>query len=90
MATGFAALCNGRCQVRTPGVRPARCGSDPERVSSPSDLAPGDLVFFHGLGHVGLYIGGGNFVHAPHSGDVVKISNLASYSGYDGAVRISG
>jgi cell wall-associated NlpC family hydrolase len=59
-------------------------------ISSQSDLAPGDLVFFHGLGHVGMYIGGGNFVHAPHSGDVVKISNLATYSGYDGAVRISG
>ncbi len=59
-------------------------------ISSQADLAPGDLVFFHGLGHVGMYIGGGNFVHAPHTGDVVKISNLASYSGYDGAVRISG
>jgi peptidoglycan DL-endopeptidase CwlO len=59
-------------------------------ISSQSDLAPGDLVFFHGLGHVGLYIGGGNFVHAPHTGDVVKISNLAGYSGYDGAVRVSG
>jgi cell wall-associated NlpC family hydrolase len=59
-------------------------------ISSQSDLAPGDLVFFHGLGHVGIYIGGGNFVHAPHTGDVVKISNLAGYSGYDGAVRISG
>ena len=57
---------------------------------SESELAPGDLVFFHGLGHVGIYIGGGNFVHAPHSGDVVKISSLSGYSGYDGAVRISG
>jgi cell wall-associated NlpC family hydrolase len=57
---------------------------------SEGDLAPGDLVFFHGLGHVGIYIGGGNFVHAPHTGDVVKISSLAGYSGYDGAVRISG
>ena len=37
-----------------------------------------------------MYIGGGNFVHAPHTGDVVKISNLGSYSGYDGAVRVSG
>jgi cell wall-associated NlpC family hydrolase len=59
-------------------------------ISSQSDLAPGDLVFFHGLGHVGLYIGGGNFVHAPHTGDVVKISNLGSYGGYVGAVRVSG
>jgi cell wall-associated NlpC family hydrolase len=39
-------------------------------------LAPGDLVFFDGLGHVGIYIGGGQFVHAPHTGDVVKISSL--------------
>jgi peptidoglycan DL-endopeptidase CwlO len=44
---------------------------------SQSDLEPGDLVFFDGLGHVGIYIGGGQFVHAPHTGDVVKISSLA-------------
>jgi cell wall-associated NlpC family hydrolase len=41
-----------------------------------SQLAPGDLVFFNGLSHVGMYIGGGRFVHAPHTGDVVKISSL--------------
>ena len=40
-------------------------------------LAPGDLVFFDGLGHAGIYIGGGQFVHAPHTGDVVKISSLS-------------
>ncbi len=39
-------------------------------------LEPGDLVFFNGLGHVGIYIGGGQFVHAPHTGDVVKVSSL--------------
>ena len=39
-------------------------------------LEPGDLVFFNGLSHMGLYIGGGQFVHAPHSGDVVKISSI--------------
>ena len=44
---------------------------------SRSELAPGDLVFFNGLGHEGLYIGGGQFIHAPHTGDVVKISNLS-------------
>jgi cell wall-associated NlpC family hydrolase len=38
---------------------------------SRSQLAPGDLVFFSGLSHVGMYIGGGRFVHAPHTGDVV-------------------
>jgi cell wall-associated NlpC family hydrolase len=44
---------------------------------SRSQLAPGDLVFFNGLSHVGMYIGGGRFVHAPHTGDVVKISSLS-------------
>jgi len=43
---------------------------------SRDQLAPGDLVFFDGLGHAGIYIGGGQFVHAPHTGDVVKISSM--------------
>jgi peptidoglycan DL-endopeptidase CwlO len=43
---------------------------------SRDQLEPGDLVFFNGLSHMGLYIGGGQFVHAPHTGDVVKISSL--------------
>ena len=60
------------------------------RIGSTSELAPGDLVFFNSLDHVGMYIGGGSFVEAPHSGDVVKISSLASRSDYLGAVRISG
>ena len=41
-----------------------------------SALEPGDLVFFDNLGHNGIYIGGGQFIHAPHTGDVVKISSL--------------
>jgi peptidoglycan DL-endopeptidase CwlO len=58
---------------------------------SRSELAPGDLVFFDGLGHVGIYIGGGQFVHAPHTGDVVKISSLGDSwyaSTYVGARRL--
>jgi cell wall-associated NlpC family hydrolase len=57
---------------------------------SRSDLQPGDLVFFDGLGHVGLYIGGGNFIHAPHTGDVVKISSLSGWyaATYVGARRL--
>jgi cell wall-associated NlpC family hydrolase len=51
-------------------------------------LQPGDLVFFDGDAHVGIYIGGGQFVHAPHTGDVVRIANLAGFPGYNGAVRI--
>ena len=55
------------------------------------DLQPGDLVFFDGLGHVGIYIGGDQFVHAPHTGDVVKVSSLDEgwyASSYVGARRI--
>jgi cell wall-associated NlpC family hydrolase len=43
---------------------------------SRDQLEPGDLVFFDGLGHMGIYIGGGQFIHSPHTGDVVKISSM--------------
>ena len=46
---------------------------------SMGDLQAGDLVFFDGLGHVGIYVGGGTFIHAPHTGDVVKISSLSGW-----------
>jgi len=53
-------------------------------------LEPGDLVFFDGLGHVGIYVGGGSFIHAPHTGTVVQISSLSGWysSTYVGARRI--
>jgi cell wall-associated NlpC family hydrolase len=54
-------------------------------VSSP---APGDLVFFNGLGHVGIYLGGGKFVNAPHTGSVVRIDSMSGFGGYDGARRV--
>ena len=44
-----------------------------------TQLQPGDLVFFNGLGHNGIYIGGGQFIHSPHTGDVVKISSLSGW-----------
>ena len=55
-----------------------------------SALQPGDLVFFTGASHMGIYIGGGQFVHSPHTGDVVKISSLSGYysSNFAGARRI--
>jgi peptidoglycan DL-endopeptidase CwlO len=62
-------------------------------VSVPrNQLESGDIVFFDGLGHVGIYIGGGQFVHAPHTGDVVKVSSLDSGSyaySYVGARRVT-
>ncbi|MDQ3995087.1 MAG: NlpC/P60 family protein [Actinomycetota bacterium] len=46
---------------------------------SRSQLQPGDLVFFNGLGHNGIYIGGNQFIHSPHTGDVVKISSITGW-----------
>jgi len=60
-------------------------------------LQPGDLVFFGYEGsasrihHVGMYVGGGSFIHAPQTGDVVRIASLtgriASRGDYVGATR---
>ena len=58
---------------------------------SRDQLQAGDLVFFNGLGHAGIYIGGDQFIHSPHTGDVVKISSLSDswYAAtYVGARRI--
>jgi cell wall-associated NlpC family hydrolase len=55
-----------------------------------SQLQPGDLVFFNGLGHNGIYIGGNQMIHSPHTGDVVKISALTGWyaSTWVGARRL--
>ncbi|MBC6460164.1 C40 family peptidase [Actinomadura sp. HBU206391] len=58
------------------------------RVSR-DQLRPGDLVFFHtDLHHMGMYIGNGKMVHAPQTGDVVKISPLSGRP-WAGAVRVA-
>ena len=50
-------------------------------------LRAGDLVFFSGLGHVGIYAGGGKFIHAPRRGTTVRWSRLSSHGSYYGATR---
>ncbi|MFL5960788.1 MAG: NlpC/P60 family protein [Gaiellaceae bacterium] len=55
---------------------------------SSSEMQAGDLVFFNGLGHVGIYLGGGQFVNAPHTGSVVRIDSMSSFGGFDGARRV--
>jgi len=57
-------------------------------------LAPGDLVFFatnsnnaSTIHHVGIYAGDGNMIHAPESGDVVRVSSIGR-SDYFGATRV--
>jgi peptidoglycan DL-endopeptidase CwlO len=47
------------------------------RHVSESDLQPGDLVFYYSpISHVGMYVGGGRIVHAPHPGSSVEIVGL--------------
>ena len=59
------------------------------RPVSRGKLRPGDLVFFHGLGHVGLYIGRGRIIHAPQSGRRVEVQRLSDRGGViEGARRL--
>jgi cell wall-associated NlpC family hydrolase len=60
---------------------------------SRNDLQPGDLVFFNGLDHVGIYVGNGYIIDAPHTGSYVRVDSLAEpwfADRYDGARRIDG
>jgi cell wall-associated NlpC family hydrolase len=58
-----------------------------------NQLRPGDLVFFDAShGHVGIYLGGGKMIHSPHTGDVIKISDISSgsyRSQFQGGVHIT-
>lgn len=83
-ATGFD--CSGLVQyvAGLAGISVPRTSSAQFGVGvpvPPSALAPGDLVFFDTYGwatHVGIYIGGGQFVDAPDSGELVRIESLAN------------
>ena len=95
-STGFD--CSGLMQYafKQVGVDIPRVSQDQYKsgASVPREaLQPGDLVFFEKAGdvhHVGMYVGDGKFLHAPRTGDVVKISSLSEphYAGeYAGARR---
>jgi cell wall-associated NlpC family hydrolase len=82
-ATGPGAYdCSGLTQAayRAAGISIGRTTWDQVKDGTPvsqSDLRPGDLVFFYsGISHVGIYLGNGNVVHAPHSGAVVEIAPM--------------
>jgi cell wall-associated NlpC family hydrolase len=91
--TGFD--CSGLVQYvyRRLGVDLPRVAADQYsagRHVSADALLPGDLVFFDDLGHVGIYLGRGRFVHAPHTGTVVQIDRLDGWydEHYVGATRV--
>ncbi|MEW6553839.1 MAG: NlpC/P60 family protein [Actinomycetota bacterium] len=85
--SGLVMYCYAQVGVSLPhsSYMQARCGTP----VSYADLQQGDLVFFHGYGHVGMYIGGGQYIHAPQTGDVVRIANLGVRRDFCGAVRIN-
>ncbi|MDO9557238.1 MAG: C40 family peptidase [Coriobacteriia bacterium] len=76
---------------RQHGLAPPRVSRDQARWGAAipaSQLEPGDLVFFGSpVYHVGMYIGGGYYVHAPHTGDVVRIAELARRKDFSAARR---
>jgi cell wall-associated NlpC family hydrolase len=73
--SGFVMYVYGRIGIGLPHNSAMLWGVG--RPVARNDLQPGDLVFFNGLSHAGIYIERGRFVHSPHSGDVVKISRLS-------------
>jgi hypothetical protein len=84
--TGRAGFdCSGLVQQswRHAGVRLARVASRQFRTIHthvpPNHLLPGDLVFFNGLGHVGMYVGHDRFIHSPHTGDHVRVARFGGY-----------
>jgi cell wall-associated NlpC family hydrolase len=82
--SGFTMFVYKRAGVSLPHSSRAQYGRG-QKVSK-SDLKPGDLVFFgRPIHHVGIYVGSGQMVHSPHTGDVVSIDAL--YSDYSGACR---
>jgi cell wall-associated NlpC family hydrolase len=85
--SGFTRFVYAHFGITLPHYSGAQFGMG-RRVSR-RGLRPGDLLFFDGLGHVGMYIGSGRFIHAPHSGTRVSIDSLAGwYAGrFDGARR---
>ena len=74
--------------------RVAQAQYDATTRVSRDDLLPGDLVFFgssaYSISHVGIYVGDDEFIHAPHTGDVVKYESLSgSYaSRFQGGGRV--
>lgn len=87
--------CSGLVQYvyKQVGIQLNRTSQEQYKQGTPvskANLQPGDLVFFEptstGPGHVGIYAGNGKVVQSPHTGDVVKVSNLNDMINADGWV----
>jgi cell wall-associated NlpC family hydrolase len=85
--SGFVMYVYGKVGIELPHHAASQYGLG--RAVPYAQLEPGDLVFFSGLGHVGIYIGRGRFVDAPQTGDVVRVRPLAERrDSFVGARRI--
>lgn len=86
--SGFVRFVYAHFGVTLPHSSYAQFG-DGRRVGRGS-LRPGDLVFFDGVGHVGIYVGNGRFIHAPHTGLRVRVTPLAGWysTRFSGARRL--
>lgn len=73
--SGLVRWAYGRLGIELPHNSYALYGAG-QRVSR-ARMQPGDVLFFEGLGHVGLYLGRGRMVHAPQSGRDVEVVQLA-------------
>lgn len=86
--SGFVQYAWRKAGVRIPRVSTAQYRRIRTKVSW-KNLRPGDLLFFHGKGHVGMYVGKGRMIHSPSSGKRVRIDKLSSWrrASFSGAVR---
>lgn len=86
--SGFVQYAWRKAGVRIPRVTTAQYRLIKRKVSW-NELRPGDLLFFHGKGHVGMYVGKGRMIHSPSSGKRVRIDRLSAWrrSAFSGAVR---
>jgi cell wall-associated NlpC family hydrolase len=65
----------GQAGVSLPNSSRAQAASTPDVPQSA--VQPGDLIFYYSpISHVGIYIGGGQMVHATNPGDVVKVAGV--------------
>jgi cell wall-associated NlpC family hydrolase len=89
--SGFVMYVYGKLDITVPHSSWMLWGEG--RPVTRKHLRAGDIVFFNGRSHVGIYVAKGRFVHSPHSGDVVKVSRFSEDwygSTYDGARRVGG
>jgi cell wall-associated NlpC family hydrolase len=94
--SGFAQYLYGKAGIRIPRTTYTQWNAPNAHAVPQSQLEPGDLVFFRGSdsrgglpGHVGVYIGNGMMIDAPHTGSSVRVENVNTFGGYMGARRYS-